>query len=99
MPTTRQEIYDRIKKDGLENVKKSVANMNRVSAPMVDGYIKDYEESLVSGKREEREEESLSISRKALANSRSATKSARYAVIIAIIAIILNIITYIWPPN
>jgi len=59
--------------------------MNPVSAPVYDSHIKYWEEFQVSKRREDRESESLSISRKALFISIG-------AIIIAIIAIILNII-------
>ena len=91
MPTSRQEIYDRIDKEGIENVKKSVKNMNPTSAPIVDGYIKDYEESRALERREAREEETLHIARKA-------THWAISATIIASIAMLITIISYIWPP-
>ena len=48
--------------------------------------------NLSSERREEREEESLSISRKAF-------RISIIAIISAIIAIAFNIITYIWPPE
>ena len=88
MPVTREQVLNDIKKHGLDYVKKSVANMNPVSAPVYDSHIKDYEEYRVSERREEREVESLSISRKALLISKIAMASAIIATIIAVIAII-----------
>ncbi len=92
MPVSREQVFNDIKKYGIEEVKKKVAEMNPVSAPVYDSHIKYWEEFQVSKRREDRESESLSISRKALFISIG-------AIIIAIIAIILNIITYIWPLN
>ena len=77
--------------DGLNKVKSWVSGMNHVSAPIYDKYIKDYEESIALERREAREEENLSISRKALLISKIAMISAIIATIIAATAIILNI--------
>ncbi len=91
-PLTQQRVDDDIKKQGLDVVKKSVSKMSQTVAPLYVSYIRNYELSSSSKRREAREETTLSISRKA-------RRDAKWATIIAISAIILSIITYIWPPN
>ena len=92
MTISRQKVFDEIERFGLDAVKKRVVTINQTVAPKYDEYIKDYEESTALERREAREEESLSISRKAF-------RISIIAIISAIIAIALNIITYIWPPK
>lgn len=93
MPKSRQQVFYEIENHGLDKVKNWVSGINSTQDRILyDQYIKDYEESSAFERREAREEERLSISRKALLIS-------KIAIISAIIAILLNIITYIWPPN
>ncbi len=94
-----QKVVDEIKEHGIDAVKKRVETINRTVASDYDKHIKTYEESEALKRREAREEESLSISRKARSDSRRANIIAISAIIIATSAIILNIITYMWPPK
>ena len=94
MPKSRKQVFDEIRNHGLDKVKNWASKISSSQDKILcDQYIKDYEESLASERREAREEESLSISRKALLISKIAMISAIIATIIAAIAIILNIIT------
>ncbi len=87
---TRQRVFSEIEEQGLDTIQKSTASMNREAATLYDKHIKDYEESKVLERREEREEITLSMSRKALRNSRFATIIAIAAIISAILDIILT---------
>lgn len=97
--TTREQIFQEIKRDGVEITKSHAINMNPRKRAEYEKVIQEFESSEILTRQETREEESLSISRKALTVSERANEiaeiafeSSRLATSIAISAIILSII-------
>lgn len=87
---TREQILQEIERDGIEAIKSRVDQMNPKKRERYKEVIAEIESNQVLSRQEEREDESLSISRRALVISKDARNSARSANKIAIAAMILS---------
>jgi hypothetical protein len=90
MMITREQILQEIKRDGIEAIKSRVNQMNPKKCTRYKEVISEIEFDQSLSRQESREDESLSISRRALVISEDARDSARSANKIAIAAMILS---------
>lgn len=95
-----KSFFEQLEADGESAVRTKLAasGYNSLAAGLVQEWLRRIEEarsSAVAGRKEAREDESLSISRKALRNSDRATWIATSAIVLSIIMAIQKLIEWL----
>jgi len=87
---TREQILKEIKEEGIETIKNKVAQKRNSYQQLYKDTIHELESSEILERKEDREEQSLSISKEANSIAREALRQAKVSKIIAIVAIIIS---------